>query len=138
MLGDCVSAGLPAGQRWGSTPLSVPASQPEAGTVWAPDEDWLRMAEEASLEKASLQSTFPQPPEGSTTQKNSLPSSQPRASRSCFPGSQESTSGALQTGSLEESLLQACLGFRLGSGWEGPSGFAGGAGRWSHFPEQDA
>lgn len=36
------SVGLPAGQSWGSTPLSLLASQPEAGTVWALDKGLLR------------------------------------------------------------------------------------------------
>lgn len=42
MPGNGVSADLPAGQRWGSPPLLLPASHPEVGTVWAGDKSLLR------------------------------------------------------------------------------------------------
>lgn len=67
----------------GSTSFSLPASWPEAGTVWAPDEGLLREGMASQPEEASLQPTFPQPPESSIIPQNSLPQVPATPSSSC-------------------------------------------------------
>lgn len=97
-----VSAGVPAGQRWGSTPLPPSLSEPEVGTVWALDKGLLREGMTEANRKRQIynrpsfnhqraapsQNTASPRPETGTTSGNprthtNLPA---RASRSHFPG----------------------------------------------------
>lgn len=140
--GNDVSADLPAGQRWGSPPLLLPASHPEVGTVWAGDKSLLREGLKKVYNPPSLNHQRAAPPQkiafpGPETRPGQGPNTillPARASRSRFPLAKNQRRAAWRLALSKDPSFRPAGAADWAVGGSG-SRFSGGGGRGGPFPE---